>query len=135
VSQSEPSYREKALAIFRELAGERVHQLSVPVPEAQRVMREALADNGGNELIGAERAADIAFHMTDWNYDAAFITAFLLFPERFTADEIRGGIEAFLGHAPNHLAAAAKLHDYPIEDIFEVGALDGWPKDDEPDSA
>jgi len=67
--------------------------------------------------------------MTDWNSDAAFITAFLLFPERFTAEEIRRGILDFLIHAPNHLAAAAKQHDYPIQDTFEVGALDGWPED------
>jgi hypothetical protein len=27
-------------------------------------------------------------------------------------------------HAPNHVAAAAKLGGWPIADIFEIGALD-----------
>jgi hypothetical protein len=39
-----------------------------------------------------------------------FIAALLLFPERFTAEEIRSGILDFLIHAPDHLTAAAKLH-------------------------
>lgn len=73
--------------------------------------------------------------MTDWNYDAAFITALLLFPERFSPEEIGEGIRAFLVHAPNHLAAAAKQFGYPVEDIFQVGAVEGpVPDEDEPSS-
>jgi hypothetical protein len=49
--------------------------------------------------------------------------ALLLFPERFAPDEIRDGIEDFLIHAPNHVAAAAKLRGYPVQDIFEIDGL------------
>ncbi len=30
---------------------------------------------------------------------------------------------AFLIHAPNHIAAAAKLGGFPVSDVFEVGAV------------
>jgi hypothetical protein len=50
----------------------------------------------------------------------------ILFPERFTEEQIRDGIEAFIIHAPNHIAAAAKLRGLPIQDIFTVGALDPY---------
>ncbi len=72
-----------------------------------------------------EQAYDIGFHLTDWNSDAAFLVALILFPERFDAEEIAEGVEGFLIHAPNHVAAAAKLFGYPIEDIFGVDALSG----------
>ena len=107
--------RDKAIAIFRELVAERADQFELN-SEPQRAL-EGTFDK--------ETAQDIAFHMTDWAGDAAFITALLLFPERFTPEEIRHGIMDFLVHAPNHLAAAAKQHDFPIQDVFEVGALDG----------
>ena len=130
MNEATQSPRDKAIAIFRELVGDRANQLSDAVSEAQRIARTALAED-----FDAQTAEDIAFHMTDWNSDAAFITAFLLFPDRFTAEEIRQGILDFLIHAPNHLAAAAKQHDCPIQDTFEVGALNGWPEDNETERA
>lgn len=59
--------------------------------------------------FGSERAREIAFHLLDWNSDAAFIVALLLFPERFTKLEIAAGIDTFLIHAPNHIPLAQKL--------------------------
>jgi hypothetical protein len=61
----------------------------------------------------------------------AFVVALLLFPEQFNAEEIAEGIESFLIHAPNHIAAAAKLMGFPVQDIFGVGALSG--NDDDPE--
>jgi hypothetical protein len=121
--------QEKAIAIFRELVGERAEQFAVAVPAAQQIVQEALRSE-----FEPETAADIAFHLTDWNSDAAFIAALLLYPERFTAEEICSGIEDFLIHAPDHLAAAAKQRGYPIQDIFGVGALDGASDEDEPEA-
>jgi len=71
------------------------------------------------EEFGAEKAADIAFHMADWNSDAAFILALHLFPERFTREEVEDGIRDFLIHAPNHVAEAAQLIGFPVSDIFK----------------
>jgi hypothetical protein len=47
--------------------------------------------------------------MLDWNGEAAFIVALLLYPERFSSDEIEAGITGFLIHAPNHIPAALKI--------------------------
>lgn len=122
--------RAKAVSILREMVGERAEQFEVSIASAQRYVREAL----GSEFP-PRTASEIAFHMTDWNSDAAFIAALILYPERFTSAEIRSGILNFLIHAPNHLAAAAKLHGYPVDDIFEVGALDGPGESNEPEIA
>jgi len=119
MSSTEPSPRDKAVAIFRELAGARADQFR-SCPEIKRKAEDAL-----RESFDEKTSHDIVFHMTDWSDDAAFMAALLLFPERFTADEVRHGIMDFIIHVPNHVAAAAKLHDFPIQDTFGVGALDG----------
>ncbi len=116
-------------ALLRELADDRLDRLS-----GARSNRES------KDLTGAALCADlpesvahdIAFHLLDWNAEAAFLLALHLFPERFTPEQIREGVEAFLNHAPNHVAAAAKLSGRAIADIFELGALDG-PEEDGPD--
>src|SRR5688572_15123223 len=74
--------------------------------------------------LATERAGDLAFHLSDWREDGAFLVALALAPERFTPKEVEDGIMAFLIHAPNHVAAAAKLAGWPVADIFDVGALD-----------
>lgn len=83
-----------------------------------------------SEQYGTTKAADIAFHMADWNSDAAFVTALHLFPERFTAAEIEAGISLFLTHAPNHIRAACDLtdtyvwSDFPNPDEERPAGLD-----------
>ena len=81
------------------------------------VIASALADDFG------DKAEDIAFHMADWNSDAAFIVAVHLFPERFTKEEIAAGIGLFLAHAPNHIRAACGLSGQYVWENF--------PEDDE----
>ena len=111
----------KVLAIFRKLAGDRADRLigSRPATEAMDRIRAGLADDFKDKV-----AAEIAFHLADWNSDAAFLVAVHLFPERFTDAEISQRVLALLLHAPNHLAAAAKLAGHPIQDIFGVGPLE-----------
>jgi hypothetical protein len=36
----------------------------------------------------------------------------MLFPERFTADELRAGVDMLLVHVPAHILAAARLGEY-----------------------
>jgi hypothetical protein len=109
----------KVAAIFAELVGERAKRLdgSVIAERAMSVMARALADEYG------EKAHDIAFHMADWNSDAAFVVAVHLFPERFTPEEIAAGIGLFLVHAPNHVRAACGLTGQYVWESF--------PDDDE----
>lgn len=123
----------KVAAIFRELVGDRAARLdgSHYNRDSAATIARALSpcpdDRNSPEDI---RTRDIAFHLTDWASNAAFIVATQLFPDRFTAAEIADGVESFLIHAPNHVAAAAALSGHPIEDIFEVGALKGPGIDD-----
>src|SRR5438128_1920007 len=66
------TFRQKARSIFSELARERVVRLGVN--GAQEIIAAALADE-----LGLERAADVAFHLSDWAEDAAFLVALHLF--------------------------------------------------------
>jgi hypothetical protein len=58
------------------------------------------------------------FTLVDWNSDAAFPVAFMLFPERFTAEEPQAGVSLFVVHVPAHVLAAARLGGYEAKDIF-----------------
>ncbi len=111
------SVEQKVTDLFTELAGERTARLKEP---AATQTRELLA-TALQETYSPEISREIAFHLVDWNTDAAFMMAVHLFPERFTQEELRDGVGMLLVHAPNHLAAAAELAGYPVEDIFEVG--------------
>ena len=97
---------------------------------AAEAMERALS---GEFSEGAAR--DIAFHLADWNSDAAFLVAVCLFPDRFTNEEIEDGVMSFMQHAPNHVAAAAKLYGEPVRDIFGVGQLESSAEDAEPQRA
>ena len=87
------------------------------------VLASALAEQYG------EKARDIAFHMCDWNSDAAFVVAAHLFPERFTPEELAAGVGLFLVHAPNHIRAACGLTGTYVWENFP-DADEGGP--DEP---
>jgi hypothetical protein len=110
--------REVVQSIFQELAGDRASRLSGDVHHAETgsALGTALAEERSVDTANA-----IAFHLTDWNAEAAFIVALHLFPERFTSEQMRQGTESFLIHAPNHIAAAAHLAGWPVSDVFEVG--------------
>ncbi|MES2460686.1 MAG: hypothetical protein V4671_08875 [Armatimonadota bacterium] len=110
------SVRAKVQTIFEELAGSRADALrgDVAASHANNILGQALA-----EEEGTLKADEIAFHLVDCNSDAAFLVAFLLFPERFTAEELREAVGAFLTHVPAHVLAAARLGGYESRDIFE----------------
>ena len=114
MAKPKDTFRRKVRTIFGELAGERAPNLDRN--GAQGVLGAALVDE-----VGVESAVEVAFHLSDWAEDAAFLVALHLFPERFTADEIRDGVRSFLIHAPDHVAAAAHLAGWPLRDVFNVG--------------
>ena len=106
----------KAKAILADAFGERADRLDPGVfaSATMDAIKEALAPRLGKDIAG-----EIAFHMSDWNSEAAFILALHLFPEKFTKEEIEDGISDFLTHAPNHIAKAAGLIGCPVSDIFK----------------
>ena len=65
-----------------------------------------------------DEARDLAFHLSDWREDAAFLLAMSLAPERFSAEDLSEGLMAFVTHAPNHVMAAANIAGFPASDIF-----------------
>jgi hypothetical protein len=119
MADSSPSVCEKVEAIFRELAGERAATLDatrLPAAITSTITAALAAEDAGEEQV--LHADQIAFHLTDWSAEAAFLVALHLFPERFTPKEIREGVLSFLLHAPHHVIAAARLAGHPTEDIF-----------------
>jgi hypothetical protein len=71
-------------------------------------------------------AAETAFHMTDWLGDLKRLSSLFLGKGRWTRNAVTHALGMFLVHVPNHVAAAAKIYsDYPVADIFEVGAIEG----------
>ena len=76
-----------------------------------RIEKAIAPDFGSN-------SPDIAFHLSDWSSDAAFLVALHLFPDEFSDEQIREGVIGFVVHAPNHAAEAGKLAGYPVEDVF-----------------
>jgi hypothetical protein len=114
------SVQEKVRALFSELVGDRTAQLREPgASEIRAAFANALSADHSPDA-----ARDIAFHLVDWSNDAAFMVAVHLFPERFTPEDLSDGALSLLQHAPNHLAAAAKLSGNPVTDIFEVGIFE-----------
>jgi hypothetical protein len=62
--------------------------------------------------------------MTDWLSDLAAYTEFCRDPGSYALEQVNELLIALLAHVPNHLAAAAKLYcDFPVSDIFNVGAV------------
>lgn len=91
--------------------------------ESVRQRIEAVALSEGD--LSAPAAKDVAFHMTDWLDDLANYVKFCQDPASHADEQVNALLLALLLHAPNHLAAAAKLYaDFPVRDIFEVGAVE-----------
>jgi hypothetical protein len=112
------SVREKAWRIFAEAFGQRADLFTSGVPA--RVANDALSAALAEEL-NPEVADEVAFHMVDWEIDAAFLVASLLFPEKFTKEELQAGTNMSLVRAPAHVVAAARLAGHEFKDIFEGG--------------
>lgn len=117
MSKSSDSVSTKVQAIFEELVGARASVLheSTSTTKARDRLAKALRKECDFEKATAD---ELAFHMLDWNSDAAFVVAMLLFPERFKDAELTDGTFGLLVHAPNHLLAAARLADIEAEDVF-----------------
>ena len=113
---SHDSVRKKVEALFIELAGDRARMLDgnrFPAGITSTITASLSGADANDEQV--LQADTLAFHLTDWNADAAFIVALHLYPERFTPEEIEAGVELFLRHVPGHVIAAARLGGYPVE--------------------
>jgi hypothetical protein len=111
------SVRTKVDAIFRELVGDRAETLRAdkPARHANDILGQVLASEREMDPLKAD---ELAFHLVDWNAEAAFLVSAILFPERFTPAELEAGVEACLIHIPAHVMAAARLGGYEAKDTF-----------------
>ncbi len=67
--------------------------------------------------------------MVDWGDDLLSLARVYQHPDRYTDEEIYEEVVRFVVHAPAHLAAALFIIlGYPVEDIFELGAVKGTGK-------
>jgi len=113
------SAHDKVIAIFRELAGEKSERLDATryLADVNSRITAALAGEKEEDVLHQDK---IGFHLVDWQADAAFIVALSLYPERFTDEEIRDGVLAFLLHAPSHVVEAARLAGQPYDNFAET---------------
>lgn len=113
------SVGKKVQEIFTELVGARAEILRgdrFPAAIASTITAALSGPGSGEEEI--LEADNIAFHLTDWQAEAAFLVALHLFPERFTPEEIQSGVEGVLIHAPAHVIEAARLAGHSTQNIF-----------------
>jgi len=113
--------RDKVQSIFRRLVGDRAAILDAahyPADINNRITTAILAEEFDSNTNDPVKLDGIGFHLVDWNAEAAFIVAVHLFPDEFTDEEIREGVELFLVHAPAHCIEAARLGGYSTENIF-----------------
>lgn len=120
---TEEPWRAKTREIFAELVAETAGQNWA---DGFKCLTGAIEPALIADEIDEQVAKDIAFHLSDWCDDARFLVALQLFPDRFTQEEISSGVMAFLIHAPNHVATAAKLYGFPVEDIFDDPRTDTY---------
>jgi len=116
-----PDVSDKVQRIFQRLAGERAEILKgskFPAEINDRITSAILSGDMGADIDDPVGLDGIGFHLVDWNSDAAFIVAMLLYPEEFTDEEIREGVGLFLIHAPAHCVEAARLAGYSTENPF-----------------
>jgi len=119
------SVRQKVRDIFAELSPDRAEVLSGHRLAKNIIFRIKAVFSRD---YGARKASALGMHMSDWNYDAAFIVALHLYPERFTDEEIEAGIGLFLTHAPNHIRAACQITKQYVWENFPDDDPDVWEK-------
>lgn len=86
---------------------------------ARKAIREALSKS-----YGARGAREIAFHVSGWFEEAAFLVALQLDPKRFSKAEIEAGVSDVLAYVLDHVWEAARAAGYPLP-CLEGEGLDG----------
>lgn len=92
----------------------------------QRVARNAIQLALGKRY-GSSDAGEIAFHMSEWLEQAAFLVALQLDPKRFSRAEVEASISDVLANVLDHIWEAARVAGYPLP-CFEEDTVE---RDDE----
>ena len=103
--------KDKIVEIFRELVGDKADNLSgsfYPAYANTKITNALLKDYpdlNDDEVVEAD---SIGMDLVCLQRDAAFIVALVLFPEKFTDEDIQDEVLSLLLHMPDHLKNALK---------------------------
>ena len=96
--------------------------------ELKKKIVEAFIESG----LDPARAADLAFHMTDWFDDGRDLQNLYSNINEATHEDVCATLIKFLAHVPDHLAAAKKLVGLgSMTDVFSLGVLEQENENDE----
>jgi hypothetical protein len=107
---------DKTVQIFQELCPAHYSNLLDPSsPKSFKVGNDLAArvTRIFSKRFGPETAREYATHVTGFPADAAFLVALLLYPDRFTDDEVAAGVGCFGIEASLHGPPIARILDFP----------------------
>ena len=125
-----PDVSEKVLSIFQKIAGNRSRALRSDHYPAQTNSQITVALEKAAADFDSAKLDEIGFHLVNNNSGAAFIVALLLYPEEFTDEEIKDGVENFMLDTAKHSAKACRIwEDSPLNPLREAQCSDSelWP--------
>lgn len=79
----------------------------------QRAARKAI-EEALEKSHGARNARKIAFHLSQWLEEAAFLVALSLDPKKFSNAEVDAGVSDVLGNVLDDIWEAALVAGYPL---------------------
>lgn len=95
-----------------------------PSSERRRRIARTLGEIAESKGFPDDEAWDFEFQMMDWLDDLDALNRVFDDPESMTREQREDAILDFLGHAPAHIVAAAKMYTgLPVRDVFEIGAV------------
>ena len=81
--------------------------------QRQRAARKAI-EAALRDKYGARDARDIAFHLSQWVEEAAFLVALQLNAKRFAKAEIEAGVTGVLANVLDHIWEGARVAGFPL---------------------
>ena len=111
--------RRSARAKTSEVLGPALSGLSErALHKRQRVARNAIRLALGKSH-GSSDAGEIAFHLSEWFEQAAFLVALQLDPKRFSRAEVEASVSDVLAYVLDHIWEAARVAGYPLPCLEE----------------
>ena len=91
--------------------------------ESARLRRQRVARNAIQLALGKSHgssyAGEIAFHLSEWFEQAAFLVALQLDPKRFSRAEVEASVSDVLAYVLDHIWEAARVAGYPLPCLEE----------------
>lgn len=112
---------ERSQAARRSARAKTSEVLGLPLsglPERALLQRRRAARNAIEAALakrhGADEAGDIAYHLSAWFEEAAFLVALQLDPKRFSKEEVEASVPGMLTTVLDHVWEAARVAGGPL---------------------